>query len=600
MSSSLFGNGTPAARLALEEKLAEERRKAGPWLHAWHDPVAGIKAFSCCVRLADETAEGESKLLIADGDKKLKVYKGTSLYKELALLDVPSAMAVFYSDLNQPQLPSVAVAAGSFIYIYRNLRPYHKFVLPVVDIAALESEVWSSLKGGKMDPQQAIEALNEARDSGVQLTSRSITLLGMQEAKEQADYVDDHKHNKHEQLTVVTCMETLHKNMSNETAVSMLVVGTESRHVLILDTTGTAILKKLQLPDVPVFMAVTGMYEVEYRIVVSCRNGNIYTIKKGKVIGTVIELETQPCGLEVIDKNIVVGCMDNVIHSFHFKGKKNYSIYLPETIITMCLMNLQSIRNVKALIVALANGEVRLYNKKHLVSTLKSQDVVTAMRFGAYGRQEASLILCYKSGALTIKMLQRQAKLDVSSEPPGPPPEQDIPLEVPKKTKLYVEQTQRERDQSIDMHRIFQRDLCKMRLSTARSYVKIITDGQGPLSNSGNANLRLDAKVQGLGPLFKLKLSLKNTGSQAVHNTPITLAFNHEIYKVDNAVLWVPVLIPGLDYSYELAIECIDENGAADAVRVFVCSPSSDKTPSAIPAISAIVNMPMSELLEKD
>lgn len=74
---------------------------------------------------------------------------------------------------------------------------------------------------------------------------------------------------------------------------------------------------------------------------------------------------------------------------------------------------------------------------------------VTAMRFGPYGREEAALVLAYKSGALTIKMLQRQADLEVQSAAPGPPPEQDIPLNVPKKTKLYVEQTQRERDQAI-------------------------------------------------------------------------------------------------------------------------------------------------------
>merc|ERR1712224_733490 len=40
--------------------------------------------------------------------------------------------------------------------------------------------------------------------------------------------------------------------------------------------------------------------------------------------------------------------------------------------------------------------------------------------------------------------------------PPGPPPERDIPLDVPKKTKLYVEQTTREKENAIDMHRIFQ------------------------------------------------------------------------------------------------------------------------------------------------
>jgi hypothetical protein len=51
-------------------------------------------------------------------------------------------------------------------------------------------------------------------------------------------------------------------------------------------------------------------------------------------------------------------------------------------------------------------------------------------------------------------------------------------LQVPKKTRLYVEQTQREREQAADMHRVFQRDLARLRLTTARAYVKILTDGQ--------------------------------------------------------------------------------------------------------------------------
>lgn len=34
------------------------------------------QAFSACVRLADVHADGEYKLLVADSDRKLKVYKG--------------------------------------------------------------------------------------------------------------------------------------------------------------------------------------------------------------------------------------------------------------------------------------------------------------------------------------------------------------------------------------------------------------------------------------------------------------------------------------------------------------------------------------------
>ncbi len=60
----------------------------------------------------------------------------------------------------------------------------------------------------------------------------------------------------------------------------------------------------------------------------------------------------------------------------------------------------------------------------------------------------------------------------------GPPAEQDVPLQLPRKTKLFIEQLQREKEQAGDIHKSFQRDLCKLRLETARSYVKTITDGQ--------------------------------------------------------------------------------------------------------------------------
>lgn len=69
---------------------------------------------------------------------------------EHALLDTPSALATFYSDLNKPQTPAVAVASGPYIFIYRNLRPYYKFTLPQVDVDPLEQEVWAALRGGKM------------------------------------------------------------------------------------------------------------------------------------------------------------------------------------------------------------------------------------------------------------------------------------------------------------------------------------------------------------------------------------------------------------------------------------------------------------------
>ena len=62
---------------------------------AWYDPVAGISAYSSCIRLADLNGDGDYKLLIADHQRKLKIYKGTTLLSEnilrLELTGAPAA-----------------------------------------------------------------------------------------------------------------------------------------------------------------------------------------------------------------------------------------------------------------------------------------------------------------------------------------------------------------------------------------------------------------------------------------------------------------------------------------------------------------------------
>ena len=38
-------------------------------------------------------------------------------------------------DTTDPRTPAVAVAAGSFVYVYKNLRPYFKFTLPHLQVS---------------------------------------------------------------------------------------------------------------------------------------------------------------------------------------------------------------------------------------------------------------------------------------------------------------------------------------------------------------------------------------------------------------------------------------------------------------------------------
>ena len=92
-----------------------------------------------------------------------------------------------------------------------------------------------------------------------------------------------------------------------------------------------------------------------------------------------------------------------------------------------------------------------------IIYDISHQIKIIALRHGPYGREDNTLVCVHGKGALTIKIWRRTADIESMHPISGPPPEQDVPLPVPKKTKLYVEQTQRERDHAPAMHRTFQR-----------------------------------------------------------------------------------------------------------------------------------------------
>lgn len=113
------------------------------------------------------------------------------------------------------------------------------------------------------------------------------------------------------------------------------------------------------------------------------------------------------------------------------------------------------------------------------------------------------------TGSLTVKMLRRGTDWTQYLPETITPVEQDIPLAVPKRTALYIEQADRERDLGPAMHRCFQRDLCRLRLSAARAFVKLVAgDGSIP-SGSVLGTVRVNASVEGLGPAFRIHVTVR-------------------------------------------------------------------------------------------
>ena len=563
--------------------------------------MAGAPAYSPCVTSADLAGDGEWRLVVATADKKLKTWNGTTLASEHTLLEVPVGIAAFYAeDHNNPasmKAPSLAVAAGCYVYIYRNLRPFYKFTVPNQTVDAAETVTWERLRDGAIAPVEAFETLSELRDQGAKLTSRSLDLLAIEEGEDVQARRDAFAYgNAPEPLTQqtsVTCVGTIKKRSDDAASPYCVYFGTESGQLYVLHSSGTAVRSVFQLPAAPAFVASTGVLEVDYRIVVACRDGKAYTIKNDEMSGVVVEFESQPVGLCLGGKSMIVGCMNDVVHAYTVRGRKEHSIYMPSNILAMEELVIDRARTSRCLIVALGNDELRVYNGKCLVSTCAMSDRVRGMRFGRVGREDNALALTTRGGSVRVKIMPRSAKLEGSSRA-GPPAEQDIPLAVPKKTKLYVEQTQRERLNAIDMHRVFQRDLMRLRYETGKAYLKVMKDGTGPSSSGQDGvNIRLNATIQGLGPLFRLNVELKNCGEKPVMEITV-LVQSSEVYKIPKPIHRCPVLLPGYTYKIEVMIHCVDPNGGADDVHVYVCRAEGGR-----PHVNAIVKMPMSEFADE-
>lgn len=569
-----------------------------PWLEAHYDPVAGLNTLSCCIDLAELCSDGDSCLVVADlgsyssgsgSGMKLKVFRGTSLLSESSLLDLPSGLVSFFMDLNEPRVPALAVASGPCLYVYKNLRPYFKFTLPGLDPNPLEQEVWQQAREGQIDPQTLKDLLEGIRTKAVlPLSVRSLRFLSL-EPDDMEEFVQLHKSQPIRRQTVITCVATLKKSTADEDGVSCLVIGTESSEVYVLDPEAFIILAKMSVPSPPTMMDVSGQFDVEYRITVACRNGNIYILRRDCDRPRYsLELSSHCVGLVRVGKTVVVGCSDNSLQGFTQKGKRLWRVALPAAITAMAAMLVPG-RGFSGFLVALSSCELRLYQDQVLVSSQRTPDSVSAVVFGRYGREDGTVVMATRGGGLLVRILRRTATLD-RKDTAGPPGAQSVRLNVPKKSQLFVDQTLREREQGPLMHRRFQADLLRTRLSAARAYGRALEASAGP--SSEQEPLKLRAAVQGLGPSFRLTLFLVNAAAlRPLTGLCVSLLYDPVLYTVAPPLLRLPLLAPALTYALQTQVTCTGP-ALCDVIKVCVLQEGRRA-----PLLTAHINMPLPEVV---
>ncbi|KAJ3094486.1 Bardet-Biedl syndrome 1 protein [Phlyctochytrium planicorne] len=518
---------------------------------------------------------------------KIRCYRGNRLMSESIIPDPPTSLVSFYPDANLPRTPMLALASGPHIYMYRQRKPFFKFTLPNVAPDPLESEVWSNLKEAiaqnssaengdlEMDPvlvESAYFRLKHLREqANTCLTHRSQRLVSLRTAEERFRFVQAHAGNPLIIEPAVTFVTTMPRTNSVDPPIECLIVGSEERLVYIISPPNFSIIDKFQLSSPIVYLSSYGVYENgDYRIAAVCRDNHIYLIAPDTCY-RIVQLEVPACGLVMFERSVVVG-FPSYLRSQ--KGRLLFVRSLPSPIVAMCEAKFPE-KFFHGYVVSLANGEVRLYKDRMLLTAIYLFQPAVSVAFGVFGREPGALVMVQKNGCLTAKILKRQANLDEeaggSGQLTGPPREQDVPIPVPRKTKLFVEQMQREKRKGGEMYRDFERGLMRLKqLADANHDAIVDTPLDIDHAVKSNVPIQLEIELAGMGPEFLLILRYTNPTAKPIRFLSTIVLADPALYLVENPIISVGLFPPEFVLQRFTKMKSLD-GISGGTVKVLLC-----------------------------
>lgn len=103
-------------------------------------------------------------------------------------------------------------------------------------------------------------------------------------------------------------MNKLSRLIDEDKNSDILLVGTENKDVLFIDPVRFEVILALKLPSVPCMLSTSGCYDVDFRLWVATREAKVYLIRNKELMGIVIELESYPVSLIMVDNRLWIAC----------------------------------------------------------------------------------------------------------------------------------------------------------------------------------------------------------------------------------------------------------------------------------------------------
>ncbi|KAL0234266.1 hypothetical protein PCE1_001303 [Barthelona sp. PCE] len=567
---------------------------SSPWIDSWKDTVAGLKTFQplCCFGDFDE--EDDGKFAVVTEDNRLRVMQGVRFIAETELSGIASACCAYKIKAEEPHL--IAVSCGQIVYTYKlmsdGLRPVFRFVCTSSVISTAETELWDHFAHNTDFPvADLVHGLLNISKGGTQLElSQSHTLLDLESSEDQQSFARAALAlSSLQKLTVINCMTSCVSGSGGE--LRSLVLGTEDGHVIFLDQRGRSTQATLDLGAPIDFIDSFASDNIDHvRVIVGLRSGKVRVIRNQQLTSVNLQLDSNAVCAVSIKKRFYIGCFKNALVCFTSAAAINQVYHLPSPIQVIEKLYLRE-KNFVGVLIGLKNGEVRLYERS-LMCTFNIGEPVRALRFGHYNR-ENTVIAIGVSGALHIKILSRRFQTQ-SLGAKGAPEEQSVPIDLPTRSKLFLNFAKLEESRGPNIHAVFQQQLGSLKLLAAEEYLKVLQEGVSTVNTHANdAVITMSCTLEGIGPEFLVRLRLINVGETVARNLRIAFLYNEEIYRIGPVTEVVPVLVPNQIAERKYSVTRTDEGlEREEEIRALLYCNKSNKRPIG----SALINVPVSDL----
>ncbi|XP_017879175.1 Bardet-Biedl syndrome 1 protein homolog isoform X1 [Ceratina calcarata] len=548
------------------------------WLEALWEPAARLYTLPNALDMLDVTGDGDARLLCADlgtldaNSAKIRVYKGADQVTEHNMVDLPCGLVGFYTENGVPRSSVLGVGAGSSVYIFKNMRPYFKYSLPHIDVHPKEREIWH--KAGLDDELNVLTLADELNllltELGAGFISpRTLKFLSL-DPNLRPSFAEQYKRIPLIKSNALTAISVIRRDSWNDPASGCLVLGTEFGEVLVLDSRIFSVMDKHLLEWPPVAFACTGLWTGDGRILIIGRDGKLGAIKRGSPVRLWEKLPSPAIAISALNNGgFAVSVMDGSLIGFSKKGIKLWNVLVPGAILDSVSLPVPQI-GLSLLAVSTAGFGIRVYDGKHHVDTLKIMEPVSAMKYGKMGQEERTMAMVTVGGGLCVKILKRTANFNVNNTTSNLVLNDSSKFSVPKKTRLFVEQTIRERSEAKKIHTTFQQGLLRLQLLVAKRVADSLNDSQDVAPNL----LTMEATVLGLGPNYQIRVLLTNI-SDELSDTDMYIVCRSENTEVKPRVMDVPLLPSGIPIP--LLVHAIYRGRISGRVEILLCKKSKTK-----------------------